>query len=990
MLKTSSVMSSGSLIVPILVSLIYGKTSKHCRRGQSPVSVLRPAPRLVVPPASGTGVRSPERKLMTPPVPKANLPGQVSSTPPAPKSPKSVPGTPQKGGSPVKRISAPPSPKALARAVSAVPAATWHATARGPRSPATRETMRNMEEHKNIARDKKLQTAKTMPLRSSFESETYEALQRLHSDANLIREVLDDKQKLQKYSRSCFSNADVNGDGELSFEELLQCMQKMNAELGIGKFTERHVEHYLQRFDTDEDKLLSQEEFQELYRVLLTVKLEEVEPVDFSRNMFINRRKGKPEDDYRVQGIVGVGSFGVVRKVQCRSTGATRVMKVVDKQKALSGGYPLKLIMEEIDKLRTLDHPAVLRLFEYCADERNLYLITDMLPGGDLLDAVEGSHNKKKYLEELRLRDVFRQVSEGVAYCHAKGIMHKDLKLENIMLASVDPPEAVVIDVGLAELFPVSEADSFRSADPAGTLATMAPEVVRGSFNAKCDVWSLGCCLYALLCHRPLRLEDHLKGEGGTQTVELYDYFYPFTPPPDESRQELKAYLVRQKEGPNFKRLECSDEAKAWSFGWVGKGILEEVQSELANGDSPNTYQAYDGSTPLMVAARGGHAAVVRALLDARADLTARSEDGSDALLHAASGGNVGVIQALLEAKADVESVNEDDVSPLLLAAHYGHAVAAKVLLEAGANSQYRVPGWESVDCQKLLNSLTKTTPSRPKASEHFGYECLDNDLAEAALRDYRPEPSESNWPSWASHGWLHSSKASGQISTEQLESLLQFHRINPLAQAVLLDLSSQLPLKQLREMIGLFESVDKDGNGMLDEAELSEALKLAGLGAEMALEAAKRLAKGAGGVVEFSRFVAALAPASALVDPEMLRSSFNRLDANGDGYVSRSELQRLLERGAKPISVPEEEVPPEKKAHAAEKARQAFDGTAADLLCILPASLGGLCCLVWMLRCDCSGLEPRKRHQNMSPEFDLLEEFGPPMVQTHEHQHDL
>lgn len=735
------------------------QTGLTARRGQSPVSVLRPAPRLVVPPASGTGVRSPERKLMTPPVPKANLPGQVSSTPPAPKSPKSVPGTPQKGGSPVKRISAPPSPKALARAVSAVPAAT----ARGPRSPATRETMR-MEEHKNIARDKKLQTAKTMPLRSSFESETYEALQKLHSDANLIREVLDDKQKLQKYSRSCFSNADVNGDGELSFEELLQCMQKMNAELGIGKFTERHVEHYLQRFDTDQDKLLSQEEFQELYRVLLMVKLEEVEPVDFSRNMFINRRKGKPEDDYRVQGIVGVGSFGVVRKVQCRSTGATRVMKVVDKQKALSGGYPLKLIMEEIDKLRTLDHPAVLRLFEYCADERNLYLITDMLPGGDLLDAVEGSHNKKKYLEEPWVRDVFRQVSEGVAYCNAKGIMHKDLKLENIMLASVDPPEAVVIDVGLAELFPVSEADSFRSADPAGTLATMAPEVVRGSFNAKCDVWSLGCCLYALLCHRPLRLEDHLKGEGGTQTVELYDYFYPFTPPPDESRQELKAYLVRQKEGPNLKRLECSDEAK---------------------------------------------------------DLIG-----------------------------------------------------------------------------KLLTFDKEQRPSMRQA---------------------------------LSHCWLHSSKASGQISTEQLESLLQFHRINPLAQAVLLDLSSQLPLKQLREMISLFESVDKDGNGMLDEAELSEALKLAGLGAEMALEAAKRLAKGAGGVVEFSRFVAALAPASALVDVEMLRSSFNRLDANGDGYVSRSELQRLLERGAKPISVLEEEVPPEKKAHAAEKARQAFDGISGE-----------------------------------------------------------
>ena len=159
-------------------------------------------------------------------------------------------------------------------------------------------------------------------------------------------------------------------------------------------------------------------------------------------------------------------------------------------------------------------------------------------------------------------------------------------------------------------------------------------------------------------------------------------------------------------------------------FEYSRRGILEEVKAELDSGESPNSYLAYDGSTPLMVAARGGHAAVVRSLLEAKADFSARSEDGSDALLHAASGGNVEVIQALLEAKADIESMNEDEVSPLLLAAHYGHTNAVKVLLDAGANSQYRAPGWDSVDCQKLLNSLkTKTTPSRPKASEHFGYE---------------------------------------------------------------------------------------------------------------------------------------------------------------------------------------------------------------------------------------------------------------------------
>lgn len=169
------------------------------------------------------------------------------------------------------------------------------------------------------------------------------------------------------------------------------------------------------------------------------------------------------------------------------------------------------------------------------------------------------------------------------------------------------------------------------------------------------------------------------------------------------------------------------DETGRALFEYSRRGLLTEVQVELAEGESPNSYLAYDGGTALMVAARGGHAAVVRVLVDAKADLNVRSEDGSDALLHAASGGNVDVIKALLEAKADIETTNEDEVSPLILAAHYGHAAAAKTFLDAGANSQYRVPGWESVDCQKLLNSLVQT-PSRPKASEHFAYESQRNE----------------------------------------------------------------------------------------------------------------------------------------------------------------------------------------------------------------------------------------------------------------------
>ena len=179
-------------------------------------------------------------------------------------------------------------------------------------------------------------------------------------------------------------------------------------------------------------------------------------------------------------------------------------------------------------------------------------------------------------------------------------------------------------------------------------------------------------------------------------------------------------------------------------FEYSRRGKLEDVQDELANGESPNSYFSYDGSTPLLVAAHGGHAAVVSALLEAKADLEARSEDGSDALLHAASGGSAEVIQLLLAARADPGTLNEDEVSPLILAAHYGHGGAIQALLEARADPNYSAPGWGSALDSATGPSVTLllrhgarrqgglAKPASLKAGEHFTYNCLDDDPAEA------------------------------------------------------------------------------------------------------------------------------------------------------------------------------------------------------------------------------------------------------------------
>mmetsp|Transcript_146560 Transcript_146560/g.468116 ORF Transcript_146560/g.468116 Transcript_146560/m.468116 type:complete len:427 (+) Transcript_146560:2-1282(+) len=208
------------------------------------------------------------------------------------------------------------------------------------------------------------------------------------------------------------------------------------------------------------------------------------------------------------------------------------------------------MVMEEIDRLKALDHPAVLRLFEYYADTNALHLITDHLPGGELAKIVEESHKKGTRLIEEWVRKTFHQVCEGIAYCHGKGVMHRDLKLDNIMLGAMDPPEAIIIDVGLAELFPPAHGDNHRSSKGTGSIQTMAPEVFRHSSTYKCDVWSLGCCLFGMVCQKPLWVPSRSGG------VEIYPY--PFAPPPDMSQPQIQQYIRRQQAGPDLMSTWCT------------------------------------------------------------------------------------------------------------------------------------------------------------------------------------------------------------------------------------------------------------------------------------------------------------------------------------------------------------------------------------------------------------------------------------------------
>lgn len=168
------------------------------------------------------------------------------------------------------------------------------------------------------------------------------------------------------------------------------------------------------------------------------------------------------------------------------------------------------------------------------------------------------------------------------------------------------------------------------------------------------------------------------------------------------------------------------------------KGDLESLREALAEGSKPDEYMAYDGSTALVMAARSGHAHIVKELLARGADAQVRTEDGSTILHHAASGNAAEAIPVLIAAGVDPNEGNEDGVVPLILAAHYGHLACVRGLCDGGADVNLAAEGWgtalDGADgdvATYLLSRGAKRSDQgadQPMAAAHerFSYGCFE------------------------------------------------------------------------------------------------------------------------------------------------------------------------------------------------------------------------------------------------------------------------
>lgn len=231
-----------------------------------------------------------------------------------------------------------------------------------------------------------------------------------------------------------------------------------------------------------------------------TIKLR-TKKVSNSKNLviepstFIVANQKSFQEVYRTGKILGSGSFGEVRKVVHRETNEIRAVKIFRKDLAVSN-LTIEKLMEEIQILKILDHPNIIRLYEFFEDAKRFYIIMELCGGGELFDEIL---NKQSFSEGVAATIVYQLIS-AVGYMHSKNVIHRDLKPENILLEEKgDVMNIKLIDFGAAVQF--KPGNTVKG--PIGTAYYIAPEVIKGSYNEKCDLWSCGVIIFILLAGYP-------------------------------------------------------------------------------------------------------------------------------------------------------------------------------------------------------------------------------------------------------------------------------------------------------------------------------------------------------------------------------------------------------------------------------------------------------------------------------------------------------
>ena len=251
----------------------------------------------------------------------------------------------------------------------------------------------------------------------------------------------------------------------------------------------------------------------------------------------ITQVHSKPEDNYKIINKLGKGSFGSVYRVKHIPTGEIRAMKIIKNtncRDASDNTIHMQInnisqskFLKEIQVLKNLDHPNIIKILEYYVDKNYHYIITELVTGGELYESII----KCPKFNEKKVGYIMKQLLSALHYLHSKGIVHRDIKPENILVQNIKDYKKLksreiddkqknnsvinineeknndndpinynllnikIIDFGASNYFNKNEKLTLKIGSP----YYIAPEVLKKSYNEKCDIWSAGVVLYVML-----------------------------------------------------------------------------------------------------------------------------------------------------------------------------------------------------------------------------------------------------------------------------------------------------------------------------------------------------------------------------------------------------------------------------------------------------------------------------------------------------------
>ena len=228
--------------------------------------------------------------------------------------------------------------------------------------------------------------------------------------------------------------------------------------------------------------------------------------INLTNDIIVSQSPSDPEKNYKKYNLIAEGDSSQVYRVRNEITDEIRAMKIIKKAEIENDDE--KEIINEINILRMIDHPNILKLFEFYSNKEYYAMILELCSGGELYKEII----QKAPFSEGYASYVMYQIFSAINYCHKMHIIHRDLNPENILIIDRNDlgyPRIKICDFGTSKIM-----EKRMQKKVVGSIFYIAPEVLKKKYNEKCDIWSCGVILYILLSQKlPFNSEDENEEE---------------------------------------------------------------------------------------------------------------------------------------------------------------------------------------------------------------------------------------------------------------------------------------------------------------------------------------------------------------------------------------------------------------------------------------------------------------------------------------------